>query len=89
MDAELLSSKMTDQERAMTQRHIASILDYPSVYMGGPSRHSMDRALDIIKWLERCKRLVPTTCTHAGWANYRHHGTYCPDCGTDLHKNQE
>jgi hypothetical protein len=80
---------MTDQERVTVQRQIASILDHPSVYMGGPSRRSMAKAHDIIVALERGERLVPTMCDHHGWMTYRMHGTYCPDCGTNLHKTQE
>lgn len=34
------------------QRAIASILDYPSVYMGGPSQQSMRRALQVIEYLK-------------------------------------
>ena len=31
---------------------MASIMDYPSVYMGGPSHHSRQKAIKIIKMLK-------------------------------------
>lgn len=77
---------MDAAERLLVQRQIASILDGPSLYMGGPSRQNMQKAEKIIEALERGERLVSTTCDHDGWMTYRMHGTYCPDCGTDLHK---
>lgn len=40
-------------EREILQREIASILDYPSVYMGGPSYTSLQKAERIVKFLER------------------------------------
>jgi hypothetical protein len=44
---------MTDRE--ILQREIASILDHPSVYMGGPSPHHMRTADRIINHLEKRK----------------------------------
>ena len=76
-------------ERLLVQRQIAGILDHPSVYVGGPSRQSMEKAGRVIAMLERSERIVSTTCEHAGWTTYRQHGTYCPDCGSDLHKTSE
>ena len=76
--------KLTEQERLIVQRGIASILDHPSLYMGGPSRQSMLKAEAIIKLLEKEKRLVSTTCEHGGWTDYKTHGICCPDCGTLL-----
>ena len=35
------------------QRIMASIMDYPSVYMGGPSQNNMRKADKIIKFLEK------------------------------------
>lgn len=35
----------------IAQRRIASILDHPSVYMGGPSHGSMRRAAKIVEYL--------------------------------------
>ena len=34
-------------------REIGGMLDYPSCYMGGPSRNSLKRAADIIEILKR------------------------------------
>lgn len=76
-------------ERLLVQRQIASIIDHPSVFMGGPSRQSMQKADRIIAALERGERIVSTTCDHDGWMTYRMHGTYCPDCGTILDKSPE
>lgn len=39
--------------REILQREVASILDYPSVYMGGPSQQSLSTADRIIKHLEK------------------------------------
>ena len=71
---------MSPEERLIVQRRIASILDYPSLYMGGPSHGSMRKADNIIKELEQSKRLVPTTCNHSAWNSYKDHGTCCPTC---------
>ena len=73
-------------ERLLVQRQIAGIIDHPSVFMGGPSRNALNKADKIIAALERGERVVSTTCVHDGWRTYRMHGTYCPDCGTDLQK---
>lgn len=79
---------MPDDERLLVQRQIASILDFPSVYMGGPSRSAMDRAARVIACLERGERLFSTLCVHHGWMTYKAHGVYCPDCGTKLGDTQ-
>ena len=75
---------MTEEERLLVQREIAGFLDLPSVYMGGASKSSMRKAGAIIELLERSKRLVPSTCDHSAWLDYKIHGACCPDCGTDL-----
>lgn len=75
---------LNETERLLVQRGIASIIDWPSVYMGGPSLQAMKKADRIIEDLERGKRLVSTTCDHSAWKCYRSHGLYCPDCGTVL-----
>lgn len=76
-------------ERLLVQRQIASILDHPTVYMSGPSPNSLNKADKIIAALERGERIVSTTCEHDGWMTYRQHGTFCPDCGSDLNKTAE
>lgn len=72
---------MMPDERAYVRARIASILDYPSVYMGGPSANSLRRADDIINELERQCRIVTTTCDHERYEGYKVHGIACPDCG--------
>lgn len=79
---------MDDTERALVQRTIASIIDHPSVYMGGPSPNAMRKAERIIASLERGDRLVSTTCDHHGWMTWKMHGACCPDCGTRIHDKQ-
>ena len=78
---------MDGEERLQVQRRIASILDYPSVYMGGPSLNAMRKADRIIMYLECSHRLHATKCGHATWQSYELHGTCCPTCGTNLHKS--
>lgn len=80
------ANTLDEKERLLVQRSIAALIDSPSVFMGGPSKNSMNKADRIIRELEHGKRLVPTTCDHTGWKNYRQNGTYCPDCGTILDK---
>ena len=75
---------LTNDERLLVQRVIASCIDHPSVYMGGPSRNSMRKAETIVEYLERSKRLVQTTCNHSGWASFKRDGIVCPDCDTLL-----
>lgn len=77
------------EERLLVQRSIASLIDSPSVYMGGPSPASMKRADRIIAWLEESHRLHFTKCAHGTWRSYHEHGTYCPTCGTNLNKSSE
>ena len=78
---------MTDKE--LVTRHIANILDHPSVYMGGPSANSLRKAERIVKYLEDSKRLKDSECTHEGYVNYKLHGTYCPICGQNFKKEEE
>lgn len=79
---------MDEAERLLVQRIIGSIIDHPSVYMGGASRNSMRKAESIIQALETGKRLVSTTCDHKAWVRpdvpVKSRGTYCPDCNTLL-----
>lgn len=39
---------MDDADKYVLRQAIAAALDYPSVYMGGPSPHSIQRAIRII-----------------------------------------
>lgn len=71
-------------EEDLIQHVIASILDHPSVYMGGPSQNSLRKADRIVKFLVESKRLVPTMCDHSAWVSYRNNGTYCPCCRSVL-----
>jgi hypothetical protein len=81
--------QMGDAERLLVQRQIASLIDSPSVYMGGPSPRAMKIAGRIIDELESSFRLRGTRCGHGSWENYHQHGTYCPTCGMDLHKTEQ
>ncbi len=72
---------MDGEERLIVQRGIACILDYPSVYMGGPSHNALSKADKIIAHLENSHRLHATKCGHATWVDYKQHGTHCPTCG--------
>lgn len=78
-------SVMMPEEREYVRRTIASCIDYPSVYMGGPSQNSLRVAGRIMDALERGSRLVPTTCEHEEWADYKTHGICCPACGMQCH----
>lgn len=42
---------MDDAEKYLLRQQIASALDYPSVYMGGPSQGSVRRAVKIVEHL--------------------------------------
>ena len=75
---------MDETERLLIQRQIASVIDSPSVYMGGPSRNAMKKAESIIKMLEAGKRLKSTECDHSAWKDFKQHGTRCPNCETIL-----
>ena len=75
---------MDETEKLLVQRQIASIIDSPSVYMGGPSHNAMKKAERIIKVLEAGKRLKSTECDHSAWKDFKQHGTRCPKCGTIL-----
>ena len=80
---------MDADELRLVQIRIASILDHPSVYMGGPSQMSMRLAARIVMDLGTCHRIHSTKCPHATWRSYREHGTCCPTCGTNLQKSPE
>lgn len=43
---------MDDAAKYILRQRIASIIDFPSVYMGGPSQQSVRRAIKIIEALE-------------------------------------
>lgn len=43
---------MTDHEKYLLRQSIASMIDFPSVYMGGPSVGSTKKAIKIIQLLE-------------------------------------
>lgn len=76
--------ELSAEERRLIQRQIAAIIDLPSLFMGGPSRGSMEKASRIIDELVRGKRLEPSSCTHEGWTDHTTHGIYCPDCGKKM-----
>ena len=71
---------MLTEERNLVIAQIAGLLDFPSVFMGGPSRPNLRKAKDIVDMLERSQRLVSTTCDHSDYGSYREHGIYCPRC---------
>lgn len=73
---------MDDAERSLVTRRIASIIDFPSVYMGGPSQRAISLAEKIVCDLEASWRLSATKCGHGSWESYKQHGIYCPTCGT-------
>ena len=75
---------MDEDERALVIAQIAGSLDFPSVYMGGPSHHSLRTARGIVDMLERSQRLVPTTCDHSAYGSYKEHGVFCPRCGMKI-----
>lgn len=74
---------MQPEEREFVRRELASILDHPSVYMGGPSQTSLRKAGRILDALDRAGRLTPTTCTHDEW-DESIHGIACPTCGMHM-----
>lgn len=76
---------MLEEEREYVRRTIASMLDYPSVYIGGPSQNNLRRAGRIMDELERQGRFVPTTCTHDAW-DEAINGIACPNCGMHMTK---
>ncbi len=78
---------MLPEEREYVRRIIASMLDHPSVYMGGPSQGNLRRAGQIMDELERSGRLVPTTCTHDDYDGVTH-GIACPTCGMHMTKTE-
>lgn len=71
---------MTEDEKLLVTRIIAADLDYPSVYMGGPSHNSLRKAERIVKYLIESKRLVASQCDHSGYKDYKSNGEYCPVC---------
>lgn len=44
---------MQNEEKYILRQNIASILDHPSVYMGGPSIQSIRKAIKIVEYLDR------------------------------------
>lgn len=75
---------MMREERARVRSQIASIIDRPSVFMGGPSQNSLRKADQIMDALYAAGRLVEASCQHEQWADYRQHGAYCPTCGRQM-----
>lgn len=76
---------MDAAERLTVQRGIAATIDYPSVYMGGPSQRAMKLADSILGDLEAAGRLVSARCSHSAWVDYRSHGTHCPTCSMKVY----
>jgi hypothetical protein len=79
---------MMPDEREYVRRVIAGCIDYPSVYMGGPSQNSLRIAGRIMDALDRGGRLQPASCDHGEWSSSREHGTHCPTCGMQCHEVQ-
>ena len=52
---------MDDAEKYMLRQAIASTLDMPSVYMGGPSQQSVRRAIKIVEFITQNYKIEPTT----------------------------
>ncbi len=75
---------MDAAERLTVQRVIAAQIDYPSVYMGGPSKRAAKIADNILTYLEASGRLVTASCNHSAWVDYRSHGTHCPTCSMQV-----
>lgn len=50
---------MNNEEKFLLRQGIASILDYPSLYMGGPSYQSKQKAIKIIRMITDEYDLVP------------------------------
>jgi hypothetical protein len=65
---------------------IASSLDYPSVYMGGPSRGSMDRARRVMDILYARYEIRPTEAAEKDAAMVR---TWMNPDGTRIQKKGE
>lgn len=76
-------------ERELVITVIASILDYPSVYMSGPSENNKRRAEKIVKYFEQSHRLKPSDCKHDEYAGFKRHGLYCPTCDMVIFSSKE
>lgn len=50
---------MDDADKYILRQQIASALDFPSVYMGGPSQRSLRRAIKIVDRLTREYEITP------------------------------
>jgi hypothetical protein len=50
---------MDDAEKYIMRQQIASILDHPSVYMGGPSANSVRKAIGIVEMLLHEYEITP------------------------------
>ena len=75
---------MDAKERLTVQRGVASLIDYPSVYMGGPSQRALKLEDKILSDLEAAGRLKSAECRHGTWGGYAAHGTHCPICGLQV-----
>lgn len=84
-----MAGVMMAEEAEYVRRIIATCIDHPSVYMGGPSQNSLRKAGMIMDELDRGGRLQPATCDHAEWESYKLHGTHCPTCGMQCHQPEE
>lgn len=62
---------MDDASKYVMRQHIASALDHPSVYMGGPSGPSLRKAIKIVESLTREYEIKPGTKAEADAANVR------------------
>lgn len=52
---------MDDAELYILRQSIASMLDHPSVYMGGPSQQAIRKAIKIVEFLSQNYKIEPTT----------------------------
>ncbi len=78
-----------ETERALVVSLIASMLDFPSIYMGGPSKNALRKAGKVVDMLERSKRLHATECDHSSWKSYHENGEYCPACSSHIELKED
>lgn len=78
---------MTDKDLTITI--IASMLDHPSVYMGGPSQNSLRKAKKIVDYLIESKRWIDSQCTHESYQNFKTNGHYCPNCNQKIYESND
>jgi hypothetical protein len=62
---------MDDANKYIMRQQIAAMLDYPSVYMGGPSPQSLRKAMKIVEHLTREYEIKPGIEAENDAANVR------------------